>query len=207
MRAIASGSVAAARAASAAAASDFGRVSVISIWICSATRDASPARQTCQPMKTTMTATRIASSRAEHPSPDPQPGHERAEARLRRRVGEAAFLERLDALVEDAVGDLEALALVDLAQALLQRLVAHVLAEFLLDQASSWRSVSTTSIASIKSSSFWAGAAGAGAAATVSAIGYERVPFRGELGHAAACHPRPPRGSPRSSWWRASASP
>ena len=59
---MASGSVAAARAASAAVASALGRVSVISIWICSATRAASPARQTCQPMKMTMTATRIASA-------------------------------------------------------------------------------------------------------------------------------------------------
>jgi hypothetical protein len=72
--------------------------------------------------------------RPEEAAPDPDLRHGRAEARRRRRIGEAALLEGLDALVENPVGDGQPLALVDLAEALLQRLVAHVLAEFLLDE-------------------------------------------------------------------------
>ena len=54
---------------------------------------------------------------------DPDEGQRAAKAGRGRGVDEAAFAQRLDALVDDAVGDRDALACVDFAQARAQRLV------------------------------------------------------------------------------------
>ena len=58
----------------------------------------------------------------------------RAKPGRRRRVDEAAFLERFDALRDHAVGHLDALALVERAQPLDQLLLPHLFVELALDQ-------------------------------------------------------------------------
>src|SRR5262245_26785288 len=68
------------------------------------------------------------------PPLDPEGCQRAAEAGRRRGVDEAAVLERLDALRDDAVGHLDALALVEGAQPLDQLLLAQVLVEFPLHQ-------------------------------------------------------------------------
>jgi hypothetical protein len=65
---------------------------------------------------------------------DPDEGERAAEAGRRRGIDEAAFAQRLDALVDDAVGDRETLACVDFAQARAQRFVALALAQFAFDE-------------------------------------------------------------------------
>ena len=67
-------------------------------------------------------------------APDPKGRKAAPEARLRRRVDEPAVLQRLDALGDDAVRHVHALALVQRAQALDQLLFPHLLVELTLDQ-------------------------------------------------------------------------
>ena len=65
---------------------------------------------------------------------DIEPGERHAEAGLGRRVDEAALAERRDAFLEDGVGNLDALLVIDLAQLLDELLLARFAIEFARDE-------------------------------------------------------------------------
>src|SRR5690606_17890877 len=66
-------------------------------------------------------------SLGDRPPAYPEASQRALEARWRRRVGETALAQGADAFIENAIGDLEPLALIDAAQALLQVVIAPIL--------------------------------------------------------------------------------